>query len=163
MTAKEFLKQVSPNDEFGIRADLKAAKLEKHVIDIMERYAALRIHDVVERSEQLCQHDRSVTNRICDDCGSIITYVPDEEMREPIENALYATKRFLTTQATDLAEGILEYLKDAGFTIVRTDGKPPVIRRRHKWDNPNDKISATCIKCGCRRFAEDLQKSSALE
>ncbi len=28
------------------------------------------------------------------------------------------------------------------------------IRRRHKWDNPNDKISATCIKCGCRRFAE---------
>ena len=33
---------------------------------------------VVGRSEQLCQHDRSVTNRICDDCGSVITYVPDE-------------------------------------------------------------------------------------
>jgi hypothetical protein len=55
MTAEEFLKQVSPNDEFGIRADLKAAKIEKHVIDIMERYAALRIHDVVGRSEQLCE------------------------------------------------------------------------------------------------------------
>ena len=53
MTAEEFLKQVSPNDEFGIRADLKAAKIEKHVIDIMERYATLRIHDVVGRSEQL--------------------------------------------------------------------------------------------------------------
>ncbi len=50
--------------------------------------------------------------------GSVLS---DEEMREPIENALYATKRFLTTQATDLAEGILQYLKDAGFTIVRTD------------------------------------------
>jgi hypothetical protein len=50
--------------------------------------------------------------------GSVLSY---EEMREPIENALYATKQFLTTQATDLAEGILEYLKDAGFTIVRTD------------------------------------------
>ncbi len=50
--------------------------------------------------------------------GSVLS---DEEMREPIENALYATKRFLTTQATDLAEGILEYIKDAGFTIVRTD------------------------------------------
>lgn len=50
--------------------------------------------------------------------GSVLS---NEEMREPIENALYATKRFLTTQATDLAEGILEYLKDAGFTIVRTD------------------------------------------
>jgi len=41
---------------------------------------ALRIHDVVGRSEQLCQHDRSVTNRICDDCGSVITYVPDNEL-----------------------------------------------------------------------------------
>jgi hypothetical protein len=48
--------------------------------------------------------------------GSLLS---DEEMREPIENALYATKRFLTTQATDLAEGILEYIKDAGYTIVR--------------------------------------------
>jgi hypothetical protein len=50
--------------------------------------------------------------------GSLLS---DEEMREPIENALYATKRFLTTQATYLAEGIIEYLKDAGFKIVRTD------------------------------------------
>ena len=50
--------------------------------------------------------------------GSLLS---DEEMREPIENALYATKRFSTTQATDLAEGILQYIKDAGFTIVRTD------------------------------------------
>jgi len=29
------------------------------------------------RSEQLCQHDNQVTNRICDDCGQTITYVPD--------------------------------------------------------------------------------------
>lgn len=50
-----------------------------------------------------------------------VSVLSDEEMREPIENALYATRRFLTTQATDLAEGILEYLKDAGYTIVRTD------------------------------------------
>lgn len=50
--------------------------------------------------------------------GSIIS---DEEMREPIENALYATKRFLTTEATELSEGILEYLKNAGFTIVRNE------------------------------------------
>lgn len=43
----------------------------------------------------------------------------DEDMREPIENALYATKRFLTTQCTDLAEGILLYLKDAGYKLVK--------------------------------------------
>lgn len=29
------------------------------------------------RSEQLCQHDNKVTNRICDDCGQTITYVPN--------------------------------------------------------------------------------------
>lgn len=50
--------------------------------------------------------------------GSVLS---NEEMREPIEDALYATQRFLTTEATDLAEGILEYIKDAGFTIVHTD------------------------------------------
>lgn len=32
--------------------------------------------------------------------------------------------------------------------------QPPVIRRRHKWDNPKNSISAICVKCGCRRFAE---------
>jgi hypothetical protein len=50
-----------------------------------------------------------------------VSVLSDEEMREPIENALYATGRFLTTQATDLAEGIILYLKDAGYTIVRTE------------------------------------------
>ena len=50
-----------------------------------------------------------------------VSVLSDEEMREPIENALYATKRFLTTQATDLAEGIIQYIKDAGYTIVRTE------------------------------------------
>lgn len=50
-----------------------------------------------------------------------VSVLSDEEMREPIENALYATRRFLTTQATDLAEGIIQYIKDAGYIIVRTE------------------------------------------
>lgn len=29
-----------------------------------------------------------------------------------------------------------------------------VVRRRHKWDTPGHPISATCIKCGCKRIAE---------
>ncbi|MCB0541128.1 MAG: hypothetical protein KDE33_26715 [Bacteroidetes bacterium] len=29
-----------------------------------------------------------------------------------------------------------------------------VIHRRHKWDTPKHPISATCVKCGCKRFAE---------
>ena len=50
-----------------------------------------------------------------------VSVLSDQEMREPIENALYSTNRFLTTQATDLAEGIIQYIKDAGYTIVRTE------------------------------------------
>ena len=45
----------------------------------------------------------------------------EEEKREPIENALYATGKFTTSQATELAQGILQYIKEAGYTIVRTD------------------------------------------
>lgn len=50
-----------------------------------------------------------------------VSVLSDEEMREPIENALYATRRFLTSQATDLAECIIQYIKDAGYIIVRTE------------------------------------------
>jgi len=31
---------------------------------------------------------------------------------------------------------------------------PIVIHRRHKWDTPKHPISATCVKCGCKRIAE---------
>jgi hypothetical protein len=40
-------------------------------------------HAVGKQSEKLCSHDNSVTNRICDDCGAIITYVPDELKKQP--------------------------------------------------------------------------------
>jgi hypothetical protein len=54
--------------------------------------------------------------------GSVsVSVLSDEEMREPIENALYATNRFLPTQCTDLADGIIQYIKDAGYTIVPTE------------------------------------------
>jgi hypothetical protein len=43
----------------------------------------------------------------------------DEDIREPIQNALYATRHFLTDQCTELADGILDYLNDAGFKVVR--------------------------------------------
>ena len=40
----------------------------------------LTIADVIVPKGTLCQHDRSVTNRICDDWGNTITYVPDEDL-----------------------------------------------------------------------------------
>ena len=29
-----------------------------------------------------------------------------------------------------------------------------VIHRLHKWDTPKHPISATCVRCGCKRIAE---------
>jgi hypothetical protein len=43
MTALEFLKEVSPNDEIGIRNELEKANLLKHIVRIMEMYAELKI------------------------------------------------------------------------------------------------------------------------
>jgi len=43
----------------------------------------------------------------------------EEDIREPIQSALYATRRFLTDECTELADGILTYLNDYGFKIVR--------------------------------------------
>lgn len=32
--------------------------------------------------------------------------------------------------------------------------KVNVVRTRHRWADPNNKISTFCLRCGCRRFAE---------
>jgi len=37
----------------------------------------------------------------------------NEEIREPIQNAIYATERFTTDQCTEFADGILTYLNEA--------------------------------------------------
>ena len=42
-TAEEFLKETSPNDDLGIRADLNHLKITKHVLEIMRRFAKLHV------------------------------------------------------------------------------------------------------------------------
>jgi len=46
--------------------------------------------------------------------------VTDEDVSEPIQNALYATNAFTTDQCSELADGILLYLKEAGFIIFKS-------------------------------------------
>lgn len=43
----------------------------------------------------------------------------DEKVSEPIQNALYATGKMTTDDCEIVADGILLYLKDAGFEIVQ--------------------------------------------
>jgi hypothetical protein len=56
-------------------------------------------------------------------CASQLPVVTDEEetesILEPIQNALYATRRLSQDNCIDLSVGILEYIRDAGFKVVR--------------------------------------------
>jgi len=47
MTAKEFIKEFSPNDEVGIRHDLK--HLNKHVEDLMIRFAKMHVEKALKK------------------------------------------------------------------------------------------------------------------
>ena len=38
-----------------------------------------------------------------------------------IEDALYATGRFTTIQCSQLADGIMQYIKDGGYALIRVD------------------------------------------
>jgi hypothetical protein len=54
MTAEEYLNQhCKPEDWYNVEESLKDFILTNNVIEYMEQYAALRINDVVGRSEQL--------------------------------------------------------------------------------------------------------------
>ena len=49
-TAEEFLKQVSPNDEFGLRIDLGNSK--KHIYEIMCRFAKLHVEEALKEASE---------------------------------------------------------------------------------------------------------------
>lgn len=49
-TAEEFLKQVSPNDEFGLRINLGNSK--KHIHEIMCRFAKLHVESALQSASK---------------------------------------------------------------------------------------------------------------
>ena len=50
----------------------------------------------------------------------------EETASEPIQNALYATSKLTIDQCNNMTEGILQYIKDAGFEIVKgNEAKQP--------------------------------------
>jgi len=50
---------------------------------------------------------------------SVMPSLPsDEEVRTPIQDALYATGKFTTDDCDTLSDGILQYIKDAGMKVI---------------------------------------------
>jgi hypothetical protein len=50
--------------------------------------------------------------------GAIISGLDYETAITPIQDALYATGKFTTDECSTLANGIFDYIKDAGLRIV---------------------------------------------
>jgi len=60
------------------------------------------------------------TSALLQQCNVSLSLPPldDEIAATPICDALYATGKFTTDDCDSLADGILQYIKDAGFRIV---------------------------------------------
>lgn len=43
-----------------------------------------------------------------------------EQILEPIQDALYATGKFIPEECTELAFGIIQYIEDAGYSVIKT-------------------------------------------
>jgi hypothetical protein len=99
----------------------------KHEIGILQDLNSY-LHNVKEQMKSykkaVAELERAVANAdnengalpVADVSGSLPS---EEDIREPIQNALYATRNFLTDECTELADGILTYLNDYGFKVVR--------------------------------------------
>jgi hypothetical protein len=48
MTAEEFLKETSPNDEFGLRSKLVSIGMERMICEIMVRFARIKAQEALE-------------------------------------------------------------------------------------------------------------------
>lgn len=94
----------------GIAPEAPQEKLDKLMAELKENKKAFRaaIKILNEASENKLYTAVS---------GSLP--LDDEDVLEPIQNALYATHAFSLDDCTGLSNGILSYLKEAGFAIVR--------------------------------------------
>ena len=70
-----------------------------------------------EEEKQMIMHNCKL--KILDIQRVSISLPSEEEIREPIQNAIYATGSYTTDQCTEFADGILTYLTEAGYKVVR--------------------------------------------
>jgi hypothetical protein len=97
--------------------------------ELQTKIESMPIKDIaawIEANYQPSQHqhpDKSEWNN-----DKVIDFVPnqfsevstlsDEDRLEPIQNALFATQRFMIDECINIAEDILESMKDANFIMM---------------------------------------------
>jgi len=88
------------------------AKKWKYLSDVINEY-------VSERQENIKHSDKHDSKAL--HIADVSKRFDFNDVFAPIEDALYATNSFTTDQARNLAEGIVQYIKDAGFDIIKVD------------------------------------------
>jgi hypothetical protein len=95
---REILTRLVLADDLSTTWKIKCHKSTTKIMEIMEAYAAQKIAD------------KMVEERI----------ILDEEMAEPVQDALYATGRFTIDECNVLTEGILMYIKERGIINLKS-------------------------------------------
>jgi hypothetical protein len=116
MNKEEFAKKI---------AELHYPNNPNSIID--EKYRTIRIN-TLERQiiDELSERQTPTKDKAQPDSKAL--HIADvsklfdfNDVFAPIEDALYATNSFTTDQARNIAEGIVQYIKDAGFDIIKVD------------------------------------------
>ena len=64
MTFEEFLKSVSPDDKFGIRAELQGTRAYKHLLSLVESYVRIKSNQWISVEDMTPdEQDESVVHR----------------------------------------------------------------------------------------------------
>lgn len=56
MTAEEFFKETSPDDKYGLRAELITIGIEKMIYEIMVRFARLKAQEALEAAYENAEY-----------------------------------------------------------------------------------------------------------
>lgn len=109
----------------------KLEALKQQYITMREQSRAMKQYvkdsdDIIKLDAGIVTFDLVIEDleKLLKDCaifGVSVSLPSDEEIREPIQNALYSTDRFMTHECTELSDGILTYLNEAGYKVVRVE------------------------------------------
>lgn len=93
--------------------------------------------------------------------------IGEEDVREPIQNAIYSTGQVNQITCTILTNGIVEYLKDAGFEIIKSnpsEGKGIDTPTPYQCYNETQSPKGRCKKwCENSNYCKRTPKSEGKE
>jgi hypothetical protein len=80
-TAEEFWKTISPNEKYGILAELKKLGLDKHIYEVMRRFTRLHVKEALKTALDETPYGSSTDTVSYEDCVHILDCYPPENIK----------------------------------------------------------------------------------